>query len=153
MVSKNIPTSLRGLAQSTLRRRATENSETETQYLTECQALLTGDDVVADGLISQNDFAMAYHSFCKAYSENSNCSSDEFSSLPGGLQAIFFEAVCNTMPNPGECANNLISMNGMKFGYIVSQEIIPEVQVHVAELCIEMMSPVFSKLYLQTSWV
>lgn len=122
-------------------------SDAELQYFRECEDSLLGETVIADGLISQEEFASAYASFCAEYAASSRgCPSSSFDSLPKGIQDNFFQAVCETMPDPARCATNLRSLNTMPFGYIVSDETMPKVQMQVQGLCLMLLDDVFGKL-------
>lgn len=118
-------------------------SDVERQYLSECENTLLGASVIDDGLISQQDFATAFNDFCSKFSAGGDCPQGRFRTLPSTVQYLFFEAVCETMPFPEQCAHRLNSLNSMPFGYIVSDETVSEVQLHVEKLCIEMMDHVF----------
>lgn len=118
-------------------------SDIERQYLSECENTLLGASVVEDGLISQQDFATAFTDFCSKFSAGADCPQGRFRTLPSTVQYLFFEAVCETMPLPEQCAHRLNSLNSMPFGYIVSDETVTQVQMHVEKLCIEMMDHVF----------
>lgn len=150
MASVPNQSSLRGGARSTHRLLdTTEYTDAEIKYLTECQSTFLGESIISDGLITQQEFAGSYDSLCMEYSSASNCGTGEFSSLASSLQNIFFEGVCSPMQDPAKCANDLITIGGINFGYIVSKEIMPEVQVHIADLCVEMKDLVFCKFLVR----
>jgi hypothetical protein len=125
--------------------RKLQYSDPERQYLSACENTLLGASIIDDGLISQQDFATAFNDFCSKFSPGADCPQGRFRALPQSVQYLFFEAVCETMPLPEQCAQRLSSLNSMPFGYIVSDETVPEVQLQVEKLCIDMMDHVFSK--------
>jgi len=128
-------------------------SDVERQYLSECENTLLGASVIDDGLISQQDFATAFSGFCSKFSAGADCPQGRFRALPPMLQYLFYEAVCETMPVPEQCAHRLNSLISMPFGYIVSDETLPQVQLHVEKLCIEMKDHVFSKCLPRKSYM
>ncbi len=136
---------------STLKNRLLQFSDTEFQYLSECENTLLGESVIKDGLISQQDFSDAYQSFCSKYSAGADCPKGRFQGLPPRLQFLFYEAVCETMPYPEQCAKRLNTLNTMAFGYIVSDDTMAKVQMNVERLCLEMIEHVFSKYTLTIS--
>eukprot|EP00934_Nitzschia_sp_Nitz4_P006800 Nitzschia sp. Nitz4//scaffold22_size323478//269544//271562//NITZ4_000577-RA/size323478-augustus-gene-0.248-mRNA-1//-1//CDS//3329543145//6790//frame0 len=120
-------------------------TDAELEYFQDCEDSFLDYAVMADGLISQNEFASSYATLCSQYT--SGYCEDSFAGLPYSVQAVFFDAVCSNMKDPEECAQNLRVLNSMDFGYIVTAEIIAEVQVQVETFCIEMMGRVFDSDY------
>jgi hypothetical protein len=122
----------------------TEYSESELAYIGECEDTFLGDTIIADGLISQKEFAETYSNFCLTYGDQDWCPGSNFGNLPETLQSVFYEAVCMNMLEPDECVTNLNTLP-MAVGYIVSPEVMADVQRHVQGICRGMMDQVFCK--------
>jgi hypothetical protein len=130
-------------------------SDLQQEYFIFCTDELLSDAVVGDGIISQNDFGDKLVQFCETFTVPSmasshQCPANRFTSLPVEVQLIFSYAVCPDDEEESvqmECLDSLDSLNGMgaEFGYIVSQETMPQVQVTVENLCIELFPFVFRK--------
>lgn len=125
-------------------RQLEDYTETELQYFSDCEDILLGETIIGDGLISQNEFATAYSGLCNAYSLN-GCPDTSFGDLPSEIQSLFFEAVCEKMPDNVQCVANLNSMNSMAVGYIVSSETAATVQMRMGDLCLELLDYAFGK--------
>lgn len=140
---------LRGSSQGHRHLADSQYSQTELEYFQNCENLFLSDSVVGDGLISQKDFASTFDTLCSRYSTGGSCKTFGFNSLASNLQTTFFEAVCSTMEDSMACASNLRSLNSMDFGYIVSSETMPQVQMRVETFCLELLEDVFGKFFEQ----
>jgi hypothetical protein len=120
----------------------TEYSDSELQYIDDCQEVFLGASIVNDGLISRQEFAETYSNFCLTYADQNWCPGGNFANLPAALQSLFYEAVCMNMRDPNECVTNLNTLP-MAIGYIVSPERMTDVTMHVQGICLGMMGQVF----------
>ena len=129
-------------------------SDTQIQYFQYCRRELLSEDVLGDGMISQNDFARKLSAFCQEFDVDTvaghACPEDRYSSLPAELQLTFAFAVCPAEDGKDEqmeCLEKLDSLNGMgnDFGYIVTNETMPEVEYDVEELCFGIFPYLFRK--------
>jgi hypothetical protein len=136
-------------------------SDTQIQYFQYCRRELLSEDVLGDGMISQNDFARKLSSFCQEFDVDTvaghPCPEDRFTSLPAELQLTFAFAVCPAEDGRDaqmECLEKLDSLNGMgsEFGYIVTAETMPEVEYDVEELCFGIFPYIFRKCTIAYSF-
>ena len=130
-------------------------SDSEQDFFNFCTEELLSDAVVGDGIISQNDFGDKMGLFCRTFTAptftNVDCPATTFTSLSVDVQLIFLIAVCPEDEGKTaqmDCLHSLDSLNGMgaDFGYIVSSEMMPEVENTVENLCFELVPVVFGKL-------
>ena len=133
----------------------------EEEYFAYCREELTSDDVTADGIISQNEFADKLVDFCGHFMVDNiaghRCPLNRFSSLDVDLQLVFVFALCPEDDPEDQrvaCVNSLRSLDdaGIEFGYIVSPETMTEVAEDVEHLCSGLFSFVFRKLECSYSY-
>jgi hypothetical protein len=121
------------------------------EYFKYCETELLSDEVIGDGKISQNEFASKLVDFCEYFSVGGfQCPERRYSSLGVDLQLIFATGVCpdtDTKPIRMACLQGLANMNGLgfEFGYMVTAETMPEVQMDVQQLCVDLLPFIFGK--------
>ena len=124
------------------------------QYLNYCRDELTSDEVTADGIISQNEFADKLVDFCDHFMVDNiggyKCPLNRFSSLDVDLQLTFVFELCpedETEDQRMDCVKSLQSLDdaGIEFGYIVSPETMTKVSEDVEHLCFDLFDFVFRK--------
>lgn len=115
-----------------LRRRALEQSD----FVDQCSAALLSDDVIQDGLISQDEFAAFLSNYCAQANLCDAGSQVDFTELSMQLQLSFVLLICD-QPEESErelCLDSLID-SGEEFGYNVSEETNVDMEQEVGELC------------------
>jgi hypothetical protein len=128
-----------------------EYSETQILFIGSCTDSFLSDAVLQDGILSQKDFAAGLVGFCKTYTNPLQVGCEKtFTQLSIQVQLLFANAVCpieGGMQAQMDCVKDLDTLNemGTDFGYIVSQEMMPQVEMNVENMCISLIPFVFSK--------
>jgi hypothetical protein len=129
-------------------------TDVQIQYFDFCETELLSDEVIDDGIISQDDFASKLAEFCETFTVDNvagfQCPEDRFSSLDVNLQLIFAFGVCrddDPMVTQLQCLQGLLNVDGMgmEFGYMVTTETMPVVEMDVYQLCFRLFPFVFRK--------
>jgi hypothetical protein len=134
-------------------------STAELEFFNACNGELLSDSVLGDGIISQTEFAGKLEQFCEAFTVpvqagvHFACPGNRFTALSVPLQLLFSETICredDPMQTRMECLDGLASLNGMgaDFGYIVTPETMPEVQMEVENLCLKLLPFIFRKFII-----